>query len=206
MNKHERIIKYFKNKSVFKFDVVENDDLLNVFDDIELILIVSKDNNYMDKIPMASIVMKDTSSFLKNVKMTQYFELSKLAKLKFLNKFRVYCKENNILESNYKDEMLVTVSNLQQQLQASIIEEHMEDIKEIISDTLNDNSFTLKCDDTPLIVIEFDQKMKKYITYQDLIQSNISNFIKNKLSIYTNQYDDLLKIDLKDKETSSINQ
>ena len=59
--KNEMIIEYFKNKSVFKFEIIEDEKLLKVLDDIEIIMVVKKEDNYLtqeNKKPMVSLVLK----------------------------------------------------------------------------------------------------------------------------------------------------
>lgn len=197
------IIDYFKEKSVFKFDVINDEKLLNILQGVELIMVVKKENNYMmqeDKKPMMSLVLKDKSSFIKYVKYTNYYELNKLSKLKLLNAYRPYCKENNMLEDYYADDMLITITNIQQFAQSLIIDKKISEINKIISGILKTNFYELKIDDTPLIKIEVDDDFEVNSNYTILIKDHINQMLKEEMAKLTEYFDDILIVEIDKKE------
>lgn len=199
----QMIIDYFKEKSVFKFDVINDEKLLNVLQGVELIMVVKKENNYMmqeNKKPMMSLVLKDKSSFIKYVKYTNYYELNKLSKLKLLNAFRPYCKENNLLEDYYADDMLITITNIQQFAQSLIIDKKISEINKIISGILKTNSYELKIDDTPLIKVEVEDEFIISPSLNVEIKDQINDLLREEMAKLTEYFDDILVIEIDKKE------
>ncbi|VEU82325.1 hypothetical protein [Acholeplasma hippikon] len=180
-----RILEYLKKKSLFDFEVIDKEEVIHALDDILFVLYVKKENNFMDMNhpkPMISLVVKDQSSFIKYLRQTDFYELGKLYKIRFLNAFKKFCENNKDFESYYSDDMLVSVINFQQQLQAYLIEENIKDITDIISMYLNRSDFDIKFDDTPHLKIIFKEEVK----YENI------NLLKENIYLYLKQYEEIL--------------
>lgn len=195
------VIDYLKDKSYFKFEEITDIELINFLDGIVSILVVKKNDNFIDKNnpkPIVSIILNNKESFIKYVNFTDFFELNKLNKYKFLKSYEAYCQKLGIKDTHYDKDMLISVINFQQQLQGYLLEKYEDEIKEIISLVLNTNDFEVKIDDSPLVVIETKDKVidKQKISY--LIKDNINQFMFDKVKDTIEELDDILQVNIEE--------
>lgn len=195
------VIDYLKDKSYFKFEEITDIELINFLDGVVSILVVNKNDNFMDKNnpkPIVSIILNNKESFIKYVNFTDFFELNKLNKFKFLKSYEEYCQKLGIKDTHYDKDMLISVVNFQQQLQGYLLEKYEDEIIEIISLVLNTNDFEVKIDDSPLVVIETKDKVidKQKISY--LIKDNINRFMVDKVKDTIEELDDILQVNIEE--------